>query len=146
MIKMSVKSNLKFPSMDFTEALKYVAERIVVPEISGHIQTGTDIQGNKYGPLAASTIRMKGHANPLIGKERRLFSSSTYHQTSRKKNEVLIRIKAIRADIGRFLQIEGVKSKRYGTRKFNFFGVNQIMETKAVNFMKRKIAEKIANG
>jgi len=146
MIRINVSGDVKFPDMDFTKDLQYIAEKIIIPEIAGHIQNGTDIQGNKYPSLAESTIKAKGHPNPLIGKDRRLFSETMYQQTRKAKNEVLIRIKAVRADIGRYLQIEGIRSKKIPPKRFfNFFGVNQIMEKKAVNYMKRIINERVNN-
>ena len=139
MIKANVNFKFKVPNFDFSKELKFIAERIIIPDIAGHIQQGDSIEGVRYPPLADITIKIKGHANPLIGEERRLFSSSTYHTIGQGKNKLIIRIKAIRAEIGKFLQIDGVKSKQYGKRYFKFFGVSKEAEREAIGFMAGKI-------
>lgn len=140
MYKMEVRGSIKFPELNLERELQHIAERIVVPEISGNIAQGTDINGVPYPPLAESTIKMKGHSKPLIGKDRRLFSAGTY-KIDRKSKAIVITIKEIRNRVARHLQIDGVRSKKYGLRFFNFFGINKIMEAKAMKFMQTRIKD-----
>jgi hypothetical protein len=143
MYKIEIKGNLKFPDMDMTKTLEHIAEKIIIPEIAGHIIRGTDLDDIPYQPLAESTVKRKGHDRPLIGEERRLFSASNYYIKSSGKNRIVIYIKAIRRDIAKYLQVEGVRSKEYGKRFFNFFGVNKMMALKADNVMQKAIQDKI---
>jgi hypothetical protein len=58
------------------------------------------------------------------------------------KNKVIVTIQGDRKKVGEFLQIKGVGKKR---KKFNFFGISTRMEQDAMNYMKRRINEAIAN-
>jgi len=140
MYKMEIKGAFKFPELNFNRELEYIAERIVVPEIAGHIAEGTDINGNSYPPLSPITVKLKGHDKPLIGKERKLFSASTY-KINRREKSIVITIKESRNAVAKYLQVEGVRSKKYGRRYFNFFGINEVMQTKAMKFMQDKIKD-----
>lgn len=136
MIKASIKSTGDLPKINLSNELKYIAEKIIIPDIAGHIQEGKDITGKKYRPLAPATIRDKGHERPLIGKQRRLFSSSTYDTKSKGKNKKIINIKPIRRKEAHYLQVEGVKSKAFGgRRRFNFFGVSKNAEKKSIRYL-----------
>lgn len=139
MFKMDFNYNFNFPDLNLERQLKHIAERIIVPEIAGHIASGTDINGVPYPPLADITIKMKNDDRPLIGKDRLLFSSSTYSIANKGKNKIVIGIKQVRKEVAKYLQIDGVRSKKYGKRFFNFFGINKKMEREAVDYMKKEI-------
>jgi hypothetical protein len=144
MMKMEIRGKFKFPNMDFSKELQLVAQRIIIPEIAGHIHEGTDINDIPYPPLADSTIKAKGHDRPLIGKDRELIRSP-YYVVNKGKNTFVIGINSVRKKVAEYLQIEGVKSKKYGKRFFNFFGINDVMLLKAKNIVNDAI-KKRTNG
>ena len=144
MIKATVITKIKLPKeFNMTPTLRRTAERIIIPEIVGHIAKGKDIDGNTYEPLDPKTIKAKGDDRHLIdtGELFHSFSSST-----RGKNKVIVRINNIRKQIAKYLQIEGVRSKKYGRRRFNFFGINEKMEEKASNFMSKEVEKRLKRG
>ena len=59
MIKATIKGKVDLPSFNFQNDLKHIADRIVIPELSGHIQQGEDIRGRKYDSLSPKTIKQK---------------------------------------------------------------------------------------
>lgn len=147
MLKLKIRRNIKFPKFDFTEDLEQIAERIVIPTIAGNIQNKVDITGIAYPPLDEKTIKIKSAysanpSHPLIAAGK-LHKSFKYKRKG--KNRVLIYVNAGRKKIAEYLQLDGIKSKKYKKRFFNFFGVSKDMEENAVEFMRKKIREKIAN-
>jgi hypothetical protein len=146
-VSIRFKGKIKFPDIDLTDELKDVADKIIIPDIAGHIQERKDITGKSYKSLAASTVRQKARsgtrkASPthqLIGKEGKLFSASTYFPKKKSKHSYSIQISSERADIAKYLQVDGVKSKAYGRRKFKFFGVSRRAEKKSIKFMQEAI-------
>ncbi len=134
-IKIKVKGKIKFPSLDLTNELREIAERIVIPEIANGIQKERDISGRTYAKLADSTIRKKGHARPLI-ETGKLHRSFKYQQVG--KNRVKVYIRADRIDVAEALQVKGVRTKS-GKRYFEFFGVTAAAEQRAVALVDKKI-------
>lgn len=143
MIKGQVSFKFYKPDLDITKELEMIAHKDVIPEIAGRIQNGVDINDNKYAPLDNKTIKAKGHDRPLIGKERLLFKSFFYK--AQGKNKVLVSVKNNRKDIADILQNVGVRSKKYGRRKFEFFGVTKSMEKNGMDRIVKAIDRAIEN-
>ena len=139
MITAKVRSNMRFPRFNFHEDLAQIAKRIIIPELARGIDANADIEGKRFPALEPETIRQKGHSRPLIN-EGKLHRSFIFKR--RDRHSVVITLRADRKEIGKFLQINGIQSKR-GTKHFNFFGITDIMEKLAVNFMRQKIQEAI---
>jgi hypothetical protein len=140
MIKAEIKGNISFPNEFITQGdLMDVAERLFIPMMQQGIDNREAIDGGSLPPLSKVTIRIKGHDRPLIetGELRRSF-----YAIPQGKNVVKVSLTGDRYDVGRSLQIEGVRSG-LGRKFFRFFGINPRMEQTAVNYMKAKVAEVI---
>lgn len=137
MIKLSFKGIIRFPELDFTDEMKEIARKAVIPDLAGRIQMGVNIEGKKYQELAESTIYRKGHNKPLIGEDRKLFSSFRYKKKA--TNKVVVYIHKDRNEIAEYLQNDGIKSKVHGKRYFKFFGVSEDAEDAAYEVMRNKI-------
>jgi hypothetical protein len=144
-IKAEVIFNGKVPDLDMSEALFEIAKKIIVPSMQISMDREVDLNGAAYAPLAVSTLKakMRKGLSPLVlHAENRLRNAFTINSEGR--NTVVISIDSSRHEIGSILKNKGVNTKR-GKRFFNFFGVNDLMEVKAVALMKKKIAEAIKN-
>jgi hypothetical protein len=143
MIKADIKTKIKMPNFDFTSELLTIAEKTVIPDIVGRIDTGQDLNGRVYENLSDKTIAhkaKKGHRlDPLIatGQLRKSFEFKRAGM-----NKVLIWPSGDRketsesnADIADILQNQGVRTKK-GKRFFEFFGVSEKAEGKAINRIK----------
>ena len=140
-IQAKITGRIKIPNLDFSKILLEIGNRDIIARMAKNIQSGIDLQEKRYPPLAASTIRIKGHGRPLIqtGKLHSSFFAKAFG-----KNRVIIRIKVIRREIAKFLQIDGIKAKA-GRRRFNFFGVSTRMENDARKRMEKEIKVRIRN-
>ena len=142
MIKVKIIDKIKFPDLIFIDELKEIADTIFIPILQENINNEVDIQERPYPPLAVSTLKAKakkGQSLKVLTATGRLRSSFTSYQ--RGKNEVIITVIGDRYQIGDYLQNQGIKSKKFGKRFFNFFGVSTRMEKAALKLMERKIAE-----
>jgi hypothetical protein len=138
MIQVEVKGTLRFPDGFLTQGdLFKIAERLFVPAMVEGINQRVAIDGGAFPALAPATIKRKGHDRPLIetGKLRSGFLVYPHW-----KNAVRITIRPDRHEIGKYLQIEGVRSK-WGRKFFKFFGINSSMEKAAINYMRERIKE-----
>lgn len=136
-LKSVIRGKIKFPKIDMTDELEHVAEKIVIPRIAKGIQEGKSINGKTYRSLAPSTIKQKGHARPLI-ETGKLHKSPKFRVVG--KNRVAVFVSGERKEIAKYLQVEGIKTKR-GKRYFNFFGVTPAAEKKSVKHLANKIKE-----
>ncbi|RLC34039.1 hypothetical protein DRH14_03805 [Candidatus Shapirobacteria bacterium] len=138
MVNAQVKMNFRIPKVSVQEDLLHIAQKIFIPYMQRGINRNSDIEGGSFPALAPSTIRRKGHSDPLIetGKLR-----SAFRFKKKGKLEVLIDIKSNRAKIGKYLQIDGTKSGKH----FNFFGISRKMEDQAIMYMKKRIEKAIKN-
>lgn len=142
MITAKVKFNMKLPRFNFQEDLVQVAKRIVILELARGIDANRDVEGKPFPELEPETIARKGSNRPLVetGNLRRAF---TFKRQGR--HSVMVTLRADRKDIGKYLQIDGIRSKR-GTKHFNFFGVTDVMEKLSINYMRKRINEAIDRG
>ena len=141
MIKASIKGELNFPpSFTMQSDLTHIATKIFVPFMQEAIDAGRGVDGARHPPLEPSTIRMKRGPQKLIetGKLRVAFRT---RKTG--TDAVTIDLKANRAEIGEYLQIEGVGRKK---KKFIFFGISTEMEKRAIDFMKSQVRKAIKRG
>lgn len=153
MINAKVKINLSFPKITTQKNLEEIAKKVIIPDIGDRINKGQDINGNTYRHLDPKTIeykRKKGlRTKPLIatGQLRRSpkFKSKgtdtviIYPAGNRRDTHLS------NADIGNILQNEGVRTK-YGKRFFEFFGISDKAEGKAVKYMVKLIDEAVKRG
>ena len=145
MINVSIQSDLNFPELDFTEDLADIAQRIFIPIMQQNIEDGIAIDGSSFPELEKSTIKRKqrlGQGDKTLIATRDLIES--FYSSAISRNTVVIALNYGRSAIGSYLQIAGIRSKA-GTKYFNFFGVNQDMEDNAVEYMKARITDAIAN-
>lgn len=140
-LQATIRGKIKIPNLDFSNTLFEVGNKDIAARLAKNIQQGVDLQGKRYPQLAASTIKAKGHSRPLINTGK---LHSGFQVIKKGKNKVLIRIKAARREIAKFLQIDGIKTKR-GKRHFNFFGVSTKMESAGIKRMEKEIKQRIAS-
>jgi hypothetical protein len=138
MIKTEIKGNISFPDKFVTQDDLYeIANKFFVPIMQDGIENRESIAGGPLPKLERETIERKGDDRPLI-ETGKLKSGMVAGKVG--KTTVRITIVADRYDIGKYLQVDGVRSKR-GIKKFIFFGINPKMEKLAVTFLKNKIKE-----
>ena len=140
MIQAKINNKIKFPEyFVLQDDLMEVAEKLFIPLLGRNIDMRQSIDGGSLPPLSKITIRMKGHDRPLIdtGELRRSF-----YAQKQGSNAVLVSIMGTRKDVGRVLQVEGVRSGG-GRKFFRFFGISPTMENAAIDFIKGKIAQAI---
>lgn len=138
MIKFEAKFNLKPPDKILTtEYLEQVANMVIIPEIVGNINRRVAIDGGALPANDPKTIKRKGRDNPLIetGRLHRGIQAKKANATT-----VKITISSDRKDIGKYLQIDGIKTKT-GRKFYKFFGINTDMEQAAVQFLEKKVKE-----
>lgn len=140
-IQAKITGRIKIPNLDFSNLLLEIGNRDIISRMAKNIQSGIDLQERRYPPLNASTIKAKGHSRPLINTGK---LHSSFFAKSSGKNRVLIKIKAVRREIAKFLQIDGIRTKA-GKRRFNLFGVSTRMEKDARLRMEREIKKRIRN-
>lgn len=167
MISVSVKNNISFPKLEFPNELLRIANEIIIPDMANRIDRQVQVDGGSYPDLEESTKAIKsGQLQKRIftksGKIRETvskriekiglagLSSKTLINTGKLrisflakksgKSKVIIYLNSIRADIGKFLQIDGVGKKK---KKFLFFGISKNAEDNSIELMKKIISEKI---
>lgn len=144
MLQVKTKSNLNFPKLNFDKELKEIADRIIIPVIQLNIQNEQDIREQRYAPLSPAYVKQKQRKGLSVkileatGKLKRSFYS-----VSRGSNKVAISLSSDRLSIGNILQNLGVGGSG---RTFNFFGISTRMESLSIDYMKKKIGEKLNAG
>lgn len=141
MIQAKVRSNIKMPKFNFQNDLRNIAQKIVIPLLADGIEKNKGITGKKFPANEPSTVRRKGSNDPLIDTGT-LRSSFQYKR--RGKLSVVINLKSVRARIGKYLQVDGIRSNR-GRKYFNFFGVTEGMQKNAMSYMRARIRKAIQN-
>lgn len=146
MINVEIKGEINFPDITLQDELSEIADKIFIPILQGNIQLEQDLREEPYPPLSPNTIAQKKRKNlsekilTATGKLRRSFFSY-----KRGEKSVVITLHADRKEIGDILQNQGVRSKVYGKRYFNFFGISESMEKEALDFARDELEKKIAN-
>lgn len=136
------------PNFNFQEDLLKIAERIFIPIIQGNIQARRAIDGSSLPPLEPNTVKIKARKSTFMHPDQPLINTGKLFRGffARKagKSKVVMTITPDRKLIGKYLQIDGIRSK-VGTKYFNFFGISTLMEEEAVLYMEERIAEEIKN-
>ena len=135
MITATVRGKIKFPKFNFQNDLMVIAQRIVIPLMAQGIESNRDIEGKAFPPNELATIKRKKSDSPLI--DTGTLRSSFKHKR-RGKSAVVVYLNQSRAKIGKYLQIDGIRSKR-GKKYFNFFGITEGMSANAMSYMRNKI-------
>ena len=152
-VNFKVKVDLDFPIVSIQNWLMEFAEKIVIPDIHSRMESSKDVNNNTYEPLAESTKRQRqkkayGFQPLLATNELKLSIKARKHSVSSIK--VVPRgthSGGIKNDrLAEILQIEGVKSKRFGRRKFNFFAISGEVERDSIKFMEKQINKAIDRG
>lgn len=142
---LQIKNNITIPKgISFKDELKHIADRFIIPEIHKRMDSEESLDGQKYPPLADSTLEMKakkGQPSKVLLATGQLRKS--IYSRSLSKSKVLITVHPIRKEVGEILQFEGVRSKAFGKRRFNFFGINTDAEKRSIDYMQKKLTEKL---
>jgi hypothetical protein len=148
-----IKMDIRFPVINTQKDLFYIGEKIIIPDIQGRINESKDVSNNVYPKLAQSTINQKTkkglRQEPLIATGQLRRSPKV---KGKGRDSVVVYLYGSRRDsplsnsaLGNILQNEGVRTKS-GKRFFEFFGISDEAEGKAVKFMIRSIKEAIKRG
>ena len=146
MISVKTNGKISFPQLKFVEELEEIANKICIKILKYNIDQEQSLTEDKYPELAPSKIKSKlrqGLSTKVLTATGRLRNS--FFTRRKDKNSVVITLNADRKQIGNYLQNEGIKSKKFGKRYFNFFGVSTRMEQEAMKFMKNKVKEYVDN-
>jgi len=147
-----IKGYIRFPKFNLKKDLKEVAVREIIPDIHTRMARAIDLHNKRYGKLADSTLKQRNKKRqgflPLkaTGQLRKSITSRyvpsgvlIYLKSHRKKSYLS------NQELADILQNIGVKSKMYGKRKFEFFGISRKAEKRSFNYMKKKVEEAIKN-
>lgn len=142
MLKVKIKGKIKFPRLTFQDDLLHIAERIVVPMMVRGIDSKISIEGGALPENEPATIKRKGHSRQLVDEG---ILRSAFIFKKKGKYAVLITLKKNRKLIGKYLQIDGIKTKR-GFKYYKFFGISREMEKLAMGYMRKTIKKKVKRG
>lgn len=157
-IKASVRMTVKLPDLDFTRTFEEISRDVIIPDMRLGINRGIGIDGAQFPPLEQSTLDRKSGARKKArrgggslqkaglagsrGGSQTLVDKGVLRESFEYErvgvNHVRIFIGAIRAEVGKFLQIDGVGKKK---KRFKFFGISQRSEFQAVAKMRARLAE-----
>ena len=158
MIKAKVTMTVKLPDLDFTRTFEEAARDVIIPDMRLGINRGIGVDGQQFPPLEPSTIARKTGARKKArrgggtlkaaglaggrGGSQTLVDQGVLREAFEYErvgvNHVRIFIGALRAEIGKFLQVDGVGRKR---KKFNFFGISQRAEFQVIAKMRARLGE-----
>jgi len=157
-ISVKVKMNLDFPILPSQDDLMEIAQKVIIPDIQGRMNSGIDINGSSYGSLDSKTIKAKQKRGlqtvPLIasGQLRRSPKASKLgsnavtivpagvRYATRPSERIITNQK-----LGDILQNQGVRSS-FGKRYFEFFGISLDAEGKAMKMIEQFIERAIKRG
>ncbi len=129
MLKVSVKTDIKFPKLNLSKQLDHIADKYIIRGLKDGIRSGVDVEGKSFPKT--------NQPNPTLRKTGLLLDS---FKKFGARNKRIVRIKVGRRDIAKYLQIDGVGRSK---KKFKFFGVTDWMEDKAIKYMNREIKKLI---
>ena len=154
MAKTTVKLNLNFPKFTLQDDLLDIAQKIIITDIVSRMYAQKDISGNSYNSLSEGTKKArnrKGQGFNVLLATKQL--SRSFKASKFKKNSVRIQPTGSRSNSGignkrlsEILQFEGVRSKAFGNRTFEFFGISDEAERDAIAFEKIRVKKAIQRG
>jgi hypothetical protein len=147
-MSVTVKVNLgrlADPRLDLTKEMVKASD-LVAQEMRGNVKAGLDVYGNTLTPNKPSYAKRKlkelGHTRPLIAKDRRLISPSSYKIQSKEMNHVVItlpemhpRSELTNGEIG-YIHQYGLGSNPVRA----FAGVTDIAKKRVVSYLRDEIA------
>ena len=141
MLKFQLKSNFKVPKINFQKDLRKIADQIIIPDMQKGIIEGIDIDDRAFPKNEAKTVARKGRNRVLQGRENKLKTS--FRSKNKGKFNVVIDLKNQRRQIGKYLQVDGIRSNTLGRKHFKFFGISKLAEKLAMIFMKNRIGKAV---
>jgi len=131
MIKTEIRGKLDFPKEFITQNdLVEIADKIIIPDIQKGIHARVAIDGGRLPKNEPATIARKGDDRPLI--ETGTLLGSLLAQ-EKGKYRVMVTLGPERKEIGKYLQVDGIKTK-HGLKFYKFFGISKDAEIKIINF------------
>jgi len=142
MIKTEIKTKLNFPKEFITQNnLRFIAERIHIPAMQQGIHAGAAIDGGRFPQNEPETIKRKGDNRPLIETGTLLASFIVKEQG---KYKIVVTLGNERLDVGHYLQVEGINTKR-GVKYYKFFGISKWAEVETLKYVAQIIKKAIEN-
>ena len=140
MIKAEIKTKLNLPKVFITqEDLNFIVQRILIPNMQKDIHAQKAINGGRLPRNEPETIKRKGDDRSLI-ETGALLGSFIFEQQG--KNKVVVTLGSERKDIGKHLQIDGIKTNK-GIKYYRFFGISRESEAQIVKYAKDLIIKVI---
>ena len=152
-----VKVDLNFPIIKLQKELVKVAQKVIIPDIEGRMNSSIDISGNSYQALSKKTIsskQKKGLRTETLMATGQLRSSFKFKPVG--KDAVRITPSGTRKshngeriitnkELSDILQNKGVRTK-FGKRFFEFFGISDKAEAKSVKLLDLAIRKAVRVG
>lgn len=157
MIMAKIKISFDMPILNLQPELMKIAERIIIPDVQGRMNTGVDLEDKPYRSLTEKTITRKQkdglRTEPLLatGQLRRspkaeVVGVSSVRITPAGNRKSLHGERTLsNKELADILQNQGVRA-RAGKRFFEFFGISQKAEVKAIKTMRNFIKDAIRRG
>jgi len=170
MLKITVKNNVKFPTIDLKPYLFHIADQIIITDLILGIDNQRSIDGGMLPNNEPETVMKKagGYVKKLYtkgGKQRKGFEKvkanilvplgsgrplvdtgkliSSFYSRSGGKNKVIVSISSGRKEIGGYLQ--GGITTKHGLKQYLFFGISKNAEEGALEYMRKEIQNAIDN-
>lgn len=168
MIKAEVKSNIVFPKEFITQDdLTHIANKFFIPLLRDGIESGVGVDGAPFPQPEPSTVK-RGNRNiskriftnkgnirasaigeisrsGLAGFSKKVLIDTgklqkSFYSEDSGKMAVAVKINGERQEVGKALQIDGIKTKR-GRKFYKFFGITDGMEKNAMEYAATKSKE-----
>ena len=147
---MTVTVNVKLGKLenarlDLTKEMVHAAD-LIAQEMRGNVKAGLDVYGNTLTPnkpaYAKRKLKELGHARPLIAKDRKLISPSSYKIASKAMNQVTITLPDMHPrselTVG---QVGYIHQYGMGNNPVRaFVGVTDIAKKRVVSYLRDEIA------
>ena len=141
MMTAKIQWKISFPKISFKKDLEQIAKNIIIPDMIKGINNKRAIDGGKLPDNEQATKdRKDGFNEPLIATG--TLTKSFKYKT--RGNKVIIDIASVRALIGGYLQISGIRTNS-GRKYYKFFGISEKAHNRAMKWMEKKI-KRIADG
>lgn len=159
MIKAEIKSNIVFPKEFITQDdMVNIANNIFIEALQRGINTGVGVDGARFpgpenktrsqakivkrtftksGNIRSGALRQIESRGLLDFSKRVLIDTgklvASFRSKRSGKSTVKIELSGDRSSIGKYLQVDGIKTK-HGKKFYNFFGISVGMEKDAMQY------------
>lgn len=158
MIEVKTRMTVKLPDLDFTQTLEEISKDIICPDMRLGINRGIGVDGAQFPALEPATLARKSGARKAVRKAGQKLSLAglaggrggtqslvdkgilreSFEYERVRRNHVRIFVGSLRAEVAKYLQVDGVGKKR---KKFLFFGISQRAEFQGIAKMRGRLSQ-----